>query len=78
MVTRFINIETALEEMQKLHDSIGGKDADEKELFNDTLEIIDNLLTVYQGMELPKEDFNREALRFAHAYFDYCQSISVA
>ena len=74
-MVRFISIEAAIDAMEEIHKNVDPSDSFESDLFHGICDTIENLLIIYQGLELSMSDFNKEAIKLANAYFEAYETV---
>ena len=70
MKVSYINIETAIQKMEEIHQNVDPLDKSEKELYEQIVEIGELLVDAYNAAGVPKKEMEKELKYLLDVYFE--------
>ena len=69
-MVRFINLDSAINEIEKIHKNVDPSDDFEKDLFDTTIEALEVLYAANHHKMISDDELRKEGLKFANVYFE--------
>lgn len=69
-MVRFINLDSAITEIEKIHNNVDPSDEFEKDLFDTTIEALQVLHAAHHHKMISDDELRKEGLKFANVYFE--------
>jgi hypothetical protein len=74
-MVKFINLEAAINELEKIHNNVDPSDLFEKDLFDTTVEALQTLYAANHHKMISDSELRQEGLNFVNTYFEAYQNI---
>ena len=74
-MVKFINLEAAINELEKVHNNVDPSDSFEKDLFETTVEALELLYAANHHKMISDSELRQEGLNFVNTYFEAYQNI---
>ena len=74
-MVKFINLEAAIDELEKIHNNVDPSDLFEKDLFDTTVEALKTLYAANHHKMISDSELRQEGLNFVNTYFEAYQNI---
>ncbi len=74
-MVKFINLEAAINELEKVHNNVDPSDLFEKDLFDTTVEALKTLYAANHHKMISDSELRQEGLNFVNTYFEAYQNI---